>query len=126
MAIAIQDQKGEGVCFLLDGLDEASTPLLDFLFDQLMQPGVYSCYQKLKKLSFVMTSRPDSRVTKRLESMITSRIIVAGFNKESLHHFFEDSLGANSVEQKKILEEFTMNPKLEALCSHPMNAMIMS
>ena len=126
MAAAIQDQKGEGVCFLLDGLDEASTPLLDFLFNELMQPGVYSCYQKVKKLSFVMTSRPDSRVTKRLESMITSRIIVAGFNKESLHHFFEDSLGANSVERKKILEEFTINPKLEALCSHPMNAMIMS
>ena len=123
IAEAIVDRQGEGVCFLLDGLDEAPTSLLDFLFNQLVDPGIG--YHPLK-LSFVITSRPDSRVTKRLESITRSCIIVAGFNKENLHQFLKDSLGADSKERARILEEFTINPRLEGLCSHPMNAVIMS
>ena len=124
IATAIVDQQGQGVCFLLDGLDEAPTSLLDFLFEHLINGKLG--YLQMPGLSFVMTSRPDSRVTKRLEFVIESRIIVAGFNRENLHQFLEDSLGAGSKEKTKILEEFTINPRLEGLCSHPINIVIMS
>ena len=45
---------------LLDGLDEAPTPLLDFLLVELVR-GSSGRAPQVPNLSFVMTSRPDSR-----------------------------------------------------------------
>ena len=72
IATAIVDQRGQGICFLLDGLDEAPTSLLDFLFDRLINRKLGGI--QIPRLSFLMTSRPDSRVTKKLESIIKSMI----------------------------------------------------
>ena len=65
IATTIVDCKGRGVCFLLDGLDEAPTNVLDFLLGDLIQ-GKLGAWQ-LPELSFMLTSRPDASVTKRLE-----------------------------------------------------------
>ena len=123
VATAIVDQKGKGVCLLLDGLDEAPTELLDFLLVDLLQGRLGSV--QLPELSFVMTSRPDWRVTRRLNSVLSSCILLAGFNRESLNKYLDDSLGADSEEKKKLQEEFRINPRIEGLCCHPVNAAIM-
>ena len=124
IATEIVDRKGEGICLLLDGLDEAPSQLLDFLLVDLIQgrPGV----PQVPNLSFVMTSRPDSHVTERLEPVLHSRVIIKGFNRENLHQFLDQSLGVDTKMRMKLMEKCEINPKLEGLCSLPINAVIMS
>ena len=124
VATAIVDRKGEGVCLILDGLDEAPTEVLDFLLTGLIKGRLGSLH--LPKLSLVMTSRPNTGITKRLENIISTRILMKGFNRENLHKYLNDSLGASSAENVKLLQEFKINPRLEGLCSHPVNAVIMT
>ena len=121
---AITGMKGRNVCFLLDGLDDAPTSLLDFLLVELIQGKLGG--QLLPDLSFILMSRPDSRVTKRLESVLTSRVVIAGFNREAMDQFFDCSLGTKSSKRRKLIEKFALNPQLEGLCSLPINAVIMS
>ena len=121
VAMAIMSLKGEGICFLLDGLDEASPQLLDFLLHKLI-PGKIGC----TKLSFILTSRPNARITERLNSVLSTRIIMAGFKTKELHQFFDQTLGAKSEERQKLGEICTINPRVEGLCSLPLNAVIMS
>ena len=125
IATAIVDQKGKGVCLLLDGLDETPTPVLDLVLTNLLQSSVGGVH--LPFLSFVMTSRPDDRVTKRLESIISSRIIITGFTDVKLHQFFDECLGVGSMEREKLAEKFKVNRSLEGICCHPViNAVIMT
>ena len=123
VASAIISLKGKGVCFLLDGLDETlnSPVLFDFLFRKLI-PGRVGCPQ----LSFILTSRPNPRVTRELEAAFKTRIILSGFKGASLHQFLDHTLGANSDERKRLMETIAINPRLEGLCSLPINAVIMS
>lgn len=125
IASEIVDRKGKGVCMLLDGLDEAPTPLLDFLLVELIQ-GSSGRAPQVPNLSFVMTSRPDSRVTERLEAVLKSRIIIKGFNKENLHKFLDHSLGIDTNMRMKLTEKCEINPKIEGLCSLPINAVIVA
>ena len=124
IATEIVDRKGEGICLLLDGLDEAPSQLLDFLLVDLIQgrPGT----PQVPNLNFVMTSRPDSRVTERLEPVLHSRVIIKGFDGENLHQFLDQSLGLDTKMRMKLMEKCEINPKLEGLCSLPINAVIMS
>ena len=124
IAEVIVDLKGRNVCFLLDGLDEAPTSLLDFLLVELIQGKLGR--QQLPDLSFILMSRPDLRVTKRLESVLSSRIVIAGYNKEAMDQFFDSSVGTKSDERRKLVKKFAINPRLEGLCSLPINAVIMS
>ena len=78
IAAEIVERKGEGICLLLDGLDEAPTTLLDFLLVDLIRGSLRA--PRVPNLSFVMTSRPDSRVTERLEPVLKSRVVIKGFS----------------------------------------------
>ena len=124
IAEVIISVKGQSVCFLLDGLDDAPTSLLDFLLVELVQGKLGG--QSLPDLSFILMSRPDLRVTKRLESVLSSRVVIAGFNRKAMDQFFDCSLGIKSDERRKLIEKFALNPRLEGLCSLPINAVIMS
>ena len=124
IATAIVDCKGKGVCFLLDGLDEAPTNLLAFLLGELI-PVKLGAWQ-LPELSFILTSRPNACVSELLESIIESRILMSGFSRDNLDKLLDDRLGATSDERGKLVEEFKINPRLEGLCSHPINAVIMT
>ena len=119
VASAIIDQKGKGVCFLLDGLDEAPTPLLELLFKILLTAQV-------PQLSLIMTSRPDSRVTTVMQkTILKSRIVIEGFSKAKLYEFLDVSLGVNSDGKRRLVQRFKVNPQLESLCGLPINAVIM-
>ena len=124
IADLIVGTKGKNVCFLFDGLDEAPTQLLDLLLVELIQGKLGR--QPLPNLSFILMSRPDSRVIKRLEPVLSSRIVIAGFNKEAMDQFFDSTLGSKSDERKMLMEKFAISPRLESLCSLPINAVIMS
>lgn len=119
VASTIIDQKGKGVCFLLDGLDEAPTPLLELLFKILLTAQV-------PQLSLIMTSRPDSRVTMMLQkTILKSRIVIEGFSTAKLYEFLDVSLGADSDDKQRLVQKFRVNPQLESLCGLPINAVIM-
>ena len=122
IASEIIDRQGQGVCFLLDGLDEAPTFSLDFLVDELIKgrPGGL----RLPNASFIMTSRPARSVTSKLNSILSSRIILEGFNSYNLNRFLDASLGTTS-EKEMLLSKFKLNPRLQGLCCHPINAVIM-
>ena len=124
IATTIVDCKGRSVCFLMNGLDEAPNNLLDFLLGDLIQ-GKLGAWQ-LPELSFMLTSRPNARVTMLLESIIKSHILMSGFSRENLDKLLDDRLGATSEERGKLVEEFKINPRLEGLCSHPINAVIIT
>ena len=118
VASAIIDQKGKGICFLLDGLDEAPTSLLELLLKILFAT-------QIPQLSLIMTSRPDSRVTKGMQAILKSRIIIEGFSKAKLYEFLDVTLGADSNEKQRLVQKFKINPQLESLCGLPINAVIM-
>ena len=121
IASEILDRQGLGVCFLLDGLDEAPTSLLDLLMDELIigRPGGW----QLPKASFIMTSRPAGSVTTKLKPFLSSRVIVEGFSGNNLNQFLDASLGTTS-EKEMLLSKFELNPRLQGLCCHPINAVI--
>ena len=122
IATTIIDHKGLGVCLLLDGLDEAPTELLDFVLVDLLHGRLGSL--QLPELSFVMTSRPDWRVTKQLKRVLSSCILLAGFSRESLSKYLDNRLGTDSEEKQKLQEVFRINRRVEGLCCHPINAAI--
>ena len=124
IATEIVDRQGEGICLLLDGLDEAPTCLLDFLLVDLIRGSLGS--PRVPNLSYIMTSRPDSRVTERLEPVLKSRVIIKGFSMENLHKFLDHSLGSDTTLRTKLTEKCEINPKIEGLCSLPINAVIIS
>ena len=122
IASEILDRQGQGVCFLLDGLDEAPTSLLDLLVDELIigRPGGW----QLPRASFIMTSRPAGSVTTKLKSFLSSRVKIEGFSGDNLNQFLDASLGTMS-EKEILLSKFELNPRLQGLCCHPINAVIM-
>ena len=124
VATAIATRKGKGVCFLLDGLDTAPTSLFNSLLVDIAK-GKFGG-QQLPKASFIFTSRSSSHVTWQLQSVLTSHITITGFSKESMHQFFDSSLGPNSDERQKLKTLFAISPELEYLCSIPVYAVSMS
>ena len=122
VARAIYDQKGEGVCILLDGLDEASSPLLDTLFNMIAGRQ----RERVPKMSFVVTTRPNMCILSRLQAVLQSKIMLEGFSIEKLHEFLKHTLTEQKVRYNLLLEKFKANPQLEWVCVHPINAVIMA
>ena len=122
VAAAIIDVKGEGVCFLMEGLDEAPDDLWNsFLFDFISGED-----DSLLYLSFILTSRPGCQQLNDLESKLTSKIVIKGFDKKGMDKFFDSGLGSTSNERNEATKRFMVSPRLEALCSLPMNAAILT
>ena len=118
---AIIDNEGRSVCLILEGLDEVTDDMWKlFLFD-LIRGKVGN--MELPFLSCIITTRPDVRKLKEVENVLTSRIIIKGFNRKNLVEFFNSRL---SFAGDKLRDIFDTNPQLEALCSLPINAAIMT
>ena len=77
-----EDRSGEGLCFILDGLDEYSPKSKgdNFIF-QLMRRDV------LPKAVVIVASRPAA--TAMLRSIATKRVEVLGFLKEQIYQYVE-------------------------------------
>ena len=120
-ATAIKDVDGKGVCIFLEGLDETPKHLLEPLLSFITK-----ICQKLHHLSFIMTTRPDVRILRSLHTVITSRILIKGFDKNRLGKFLDSSLGTDSDEREGLAHKFNISPQLEALSCLPINAVILS
>ena len=120
IATAITESKGKKVCLLLEGLDETPEHLRQPLLSHVLEN------KKLRHLGFIITTRPDGGILLSLRKVLTSRILVKGFNTERLSTFLDFSLGAHSDEKAKLVHKFEINPQLEALSSLPINAVILS
>ena len=87
----IRDRKGEGICFLFDGLDEATPSLLS---------SVLKYRVCLPSLSFIMTTRPNSRIRVEMKQVVKSRrILIDGFEIPKLRRFID--LCLESLPSKK-------------------------
>ena len=120
IATAIMDRKGERVCLLLEGLDETPEHLRQPLLSHVLEG------RKLRHLSIIMTTRPHGKILLSLQRVLSSRILIKGFDREKLGKFLDFSLGANSDEKATLVHKFEINPQLEALASLPINAVILS
>ena len=121
IATAIINNEGKRVWLFLEGLDETPKHLLQPLLSLIMESS-----QKLCHLSFIMTTRPDSRLLRRLHKVLMSRILIKGFDRERLNRFLDSSLGAHSDEKARLVRKFEINPQIDALSSLPINAVILS
>ena len=113
VAAAIVDEKGRGICILLEGLDEAPSELWNSLLPKLFAG------KSLANLSFILTTRPGCPQVKTLENKVTTKVVIRGFSKESIVQFINDS---NSNENEALIKKIENNPRLLSLCSLPINA----
>lgn len=118
IAQAIIDSKGEGVCFLIEGIDEAVD--MKLMLSNLLKD------KNLSKLSFIITSRPDSYLLLCLEKPITLRIAINGFTDEKLNEFLDSIMVKGDDDRARLDDKFEINHKLKALCTIPINAVIAS
>lgn len=116
-AAAIVESRGEGVCFWLEGCDEAPSTIWDsksFLSNFITGNRVRVF---IPSASIILTSRPT--IPLLLSKCLTRKIVIKGF--KSLDAYFD------SVFQKenKLLEVLEMKPELRSLCHLPLNAAIL-
>ena len=113
VAKAIAEKRGKGVCFLLEGFDEAPQSLWQsFLFRFIAGTGGRSM---LPDAHIILTSRPGIPI--QLAVCLTGKVVIRGFNLLDYVH-----LVGNSTQLREILE---MKPELYSLCHLPLNAVIL-
>ena len=85
IANSIEEEEGEGACFILDGLDEYQDR------DQKMSL-VYQILHKnyLPKAMVIVASRPLAIADLRTEHVVTQRIEVIGFNRDQIFEYISN------------------------------------
>ena len=122
VAKAICDQKGKGVCILLDGLDEASSSLMNVLLEMFI--GRKRAH--IPQISFIVTTRPNMHITSLLQPVLKFKILLEGFSKAKLHEFFRSALGEQNKRYLSLMATLKTNPQLECVCTQPINAVIIT
>ena len=106
----LRQSNGEGVVFLIDGLDEYPGALQNTFLTRLINRKI------LSKCVFVITSRPCASVS--LQSKVERRIEILGFGKEERDEYISKSL--NSPAEKRELElYFKQHPMFDSLVYIP-------
>ena len=121
VAKEIAGQNGKGVCFLLDGWDEAS-PILRHRDSFIPRFIAGKTGKMLPRCSIVMTSRPVAAGS--LYPLLTSRVTIGGFNNKQIEEFIDESLGQNSDDKRELMKGFEQNPHMAGLCNLPVNIAI--
>jgi hypothetical protein len=117
VAKAIAKNLGKGVCFLLEGCDEAPPSLWhrqSFLYRFVAGTGGRSM---LPASHIILTSRPG--IPTQLANCLTGKVVIKGFD-------LLEYVGALHLEnEKQLLEVLKMRPELHNLCHLPLNAVIL-
>ncbi len=121
VATECKKRLGEGVCIVLDGLDEyRRRNATDSIVYQLTHKN------SLPKAMIIVASRPvaSSRLTD--SDISTKRIEVIGFNHDQIFHFisnypFEMSTSTDSI-VSEIRSHFDLHPNLLHMCYLPVHA----
>ena len=116
VAKAITEKRGKGVCFLLEGCDEAPPSLWQsFLYRFIAGTGGRSM---VPYAHIILTSRPGIPI--QLIKSLTGKVVIQGF--ESLDCFISRCL----LDHKdQLIEAIRMKPELYSLCHLPLNAVIL-
>ena len=105
----------EQVCFILDGLDEATVEGCSRLVKNLMA-GTY-----LDGVRLIATSRPSTDVLHFAENnTFNRRVEVLGFSSEDVQHYIRKVLSIQHADE--VLKQVECNPALATFVQIPMNA----
>jgi hypothetical protein len=117
VAKAIAEKRGKGICFLLEGCDEAPPSLWhhqSFLYRFVAGTGGRSM---LPDAHIILTSRPGIPI--QVANCLSGRVIIKGFN------LLEYVSALHLENEKQLLEVLKMRPELYSLCHLPLNAVIL-
>ena len=112
----LRQSNGEGVIFLIDGLDEYPGALQNAFLIRLINRKI------LSKCVFVITSRRCASVS--LQNKVERRIEILGFGKEERDEYISKSL--DSLAEKRELElYFKQHPMLDSLVYTPFHLSVL-
>ena len=115
VAKAIADKRGKGICFLLEGCDEAPPSLWQsFLYRFVAGTGGRSM---LPDAHIILTSRPGIPI--QVANCLTGKVVIKGFSLLEYIH------ALHLEKEKQLLEVLEMRPELYSLCHLPLNAVIL-
>ena len=117
----IERINGEGVCFVMDGLDEYQP-------QNTKKSIIYNLLNRtyLHQAMIIVSSRPAATRSIKKE-VLTKRIEVFGFSKEQIFEYIDNfpfsalSAGASTV-QTKLKEYLVRNPNIFDMCYLPVHA----
>ena len=118
----IERINGEGVCFVIDGLDEYQPQKRDKSIIYQLLSRTY-----LHQAMIIVSSRPAAtKIIKK--GILTKRIEVFGFSKQQIFEYIDNfpfsalSAGASSTVQTKLKEYLVRNPNIFDMCYLPVHA----
>ncbi len=121
VAAEYKKRQGEGMCIVLDGLDE-------YRRRDATNSIVYQITRNssLPKAMIIVASRPVASNRLKLSDMLIKHIEVIGFNHDQILHFisnypFEMRTSTNSI-ASKIRSHFDLHPNLLHMCYLPVHA----
>ena len=111
----IEKNDGEGVCFVIDGLDEYQP-------QNKKKSVIYNLLDKitLPRAMIIVSSRPSATPTLK-KDVVTKRIEVFGFSKQQIFEYI-DNFQFGSSPARKLKEYLASNPNILDMCYLPVHA----
>ena len=113
----VKDSKGEGVCFILDGLDEYIGNNKENVIQELI-------YKKILPLAMVIVaSRPvGTAILRRKNAPVTKRIEVLGFTRENIWRYIEKYPFECDDTASKLTAYLNLHSNVLHMCYLPVHA----
>ena len=109
------DYNGDGLCFILDGLDEYNPePQRNLFIFQLIKREL------LPKAVVIVASRPAA--TAKLRKVATKQVEVIGFLKEQISQYVEKYAFSEDVMSGNLLKYLNQHPNVYHMCYLPIHA----
>ena len=112
----VKDSKGEGICFILDGLDEYIGNNKENMIQELI-------YKRILPLAMVIVaSRPVGTATHRDKAPVTKRIEVLGFTRENIWRYTEKYPFECDDTASKLTAYLNLHSNVLHMCYLPVHA----
>lgn len=105
------DRDGEGVCFLLDGLEDYSMLKREAFLSNLLKG------ETLGKSVIIVTSKPSSAV--RLQSLATRQVEILGLSSTHIHEYIHSYPFSNRSKASKLSTFLENHPNVMSMCYLP-------
>ena len=113
----VKDSKGEGVCFILDGLDEYIGNNGENVIQKLI-------YKRILPLAMVIVaSRPVGTAVHRNNATVSKRIEVLGFTRENIDRYINNyPFGDDANMASKLMAHLKLHTNTLHMCYLPVHA----
>ena len=109
-----ESNSGEGLCFILDGLDEYSPKKKnETMIFQLIKKNI------LPKSVVIVASRPAA--VAQLKKVATKRVEVLGFEKEQIFQYIENYKFSSTKKSGDLLSYLDQHPNVKHMCYLPIH-----